>query len=162
MIAPVWKVEADERSQHLCQHLGYQHRAYQHWDPVGMSFAHTVDDFDVAVARFTANRREASRVSQAGSFIGLDRADGQILLAWLEQAEMRGIDAAIDLSVRPWNIAGVAGVVGIFERNRSKASWLIVRCPAGWMLADCADGAISDVSAALSDILALIGDELRT
>jgi hypothetical protein len=36
-----------------------------------------------------------------------------------------------------------------------------VRSPAGWMLARCADGSISDVSAALTDILALIGDELR-
>jgi hypothetical protein len=125
-----------------------------------MSLAGTVGDFNVAVARFTANRREASRVSQAGSFTRLDKADAQILADWLERAEARGIDAAIDLSVRPWNIAGVRFIVGIFEKDRSEASWLIVRCSAGWMLARCSDGFVSDVSVALSDTLALIGDDL--
>jgi hypothetical protein len=155
MIAPVWKVEADERSQHLCQHW-----ACQDWDHVGMTLADKAGDFDVAAARFTANRREASRVSQTRSFMGLDGADGQILSDWLEQAQTRGIDTAIDLSVRPWNVAGVQIIVGIFERDRSKASWLIVHCPAGWMLAGCSDGSISEVLAALSDVLALIGDQL--
>jgi hypothetical protein len=126
-----------------------------------MSLASSVNDFDVAVARFTVNRREASRVSQERSFMGLEWADGQILSDWLEQAEARDIDAAIDLSLRPWHIAGVPVIVGIFERNRSEASWLIVRSPAGWMLAGCSDGSISDVSTALTDVLALIGDEFR-
>jgi hypothetical protein len=133
-----------------------------------MSLADGVDadGVDVAVARFTVNRREAFRVSQARpfmglAFMGLDKADGQILSDWLEQAEARGIDAAIDLSVRPWHIASAPIIVGIFEKNRSKASWLLVRCPAGWMLAGCSNGSISDVSSRLTDILALIGDEPR-
>jgi hypothetical protein len=130
-------------------------------DPVE---ADRVAGFDVAVARFTVNRRGASRVSQAGLFMGLafsglDSADGQILSDWLKQAEACGINAAVDLSVRPWHVAGAPVIVGIFEKNRSKASWLVVRCTAGWMLVGCSDGSISEVSAMLTDILALIGDE---
>jgi hypothetical protein len=154
MIAPVWKTEADEGSQGPCRYEPYRHG-------FGMGLAGNVDDFDVAVARFTVNRREASRVSQAHLCTRLDAADGRILSDWLEQAETRGIDAAIDLSLRPWNIAGVRIVVGIFERDRSQASWLIVGCPGGWLLAGCDNGFVSDVSVALSDILALIGDDVR-
>jgi hypothetical protein len=157
MIAPVW--ENDEGSQHL----------YQSWAgsgdrtgaPVGMRLAENVADLDLAVAPFTANRREASRVSQAQLHTRLGKADGAILTDWLERAEGRGIDDAIDLSVRPWNIDGACVIVGIFERNQPEASWLIVQCSAGWMLADCADGSVSEVSVALSDILALIGDDPR-
>jgi hypothetical protein len=155
MIAPVWKVEADEGSQQLCQQWACLGR-----DHVGMRLADKAGDFDVAVARFTVNRREASRVSQACSFTELESADGQILSDWLEQARARGIDTAIDMSVRPWNVVGVRIVVGIFERDRLEATWLIVHCPAGWMLAGCSDGSISEVLAALSDVLALIGDQL--
>jgi hypothetical protein len=63
-----------------------------------MSLAGTVGDFNVAVARFTANRREASRVSQAGSFTRLDKADAQILADWLERAEARGVGGALDFA----------------------------------------------------------------
>jgi hypothetical protein len=156
MIAPVWKAEADVGPQSPCRQ-----QPYQHCDDFGMRLAGNVDDFDLAVARFTVDRREASRVSQAHLCTRLNGADGRVLSDWLEQAEARGIDAAIDLSVRPWNIAGIRIIVGIFERDRSEASWLIVGCPAGWLLAGCASGFVSDVSAALCDILALISDDVR-
>jgi hypothetical protein len=118
-------------------------------------------DLDLAVAPFTVNRREDSQVLQADIFARLEASDGTILAHWLENALRHGIDAAIDLSVRPWNIAGNPIIVGIFEKNRAEASWLIVHCSDGWMLANCSDGSVSPVSAALSDILALIGDAQR-
>jgi hypothetical protein len=146
-------LEADELSQHLCQQP-----EQPGWGGIGMRLAGVVADFDVAVGHFTVNRHEASRVSQIRLFTGLDRVDRKVLSDWLQRAEVRGIDTAIDLSVRPWNIAGIPVIVGIFEKNRSQATWLIIHCIDGWVLARCGDGSVSDVSGALSDILALIGD----
>jgi hypothetical protein len=115
----------------------------------------------LAIAHFTANRREASRVSQAHLFTRLEASDRNVLAHWLEDARRHGVDAVIDLTVRPWNIACTPIIVGIFEKNRAEASWLIVHCPDGWMLANCTDGSILGVCAALLDILALIEDAPR-
>jgi hypothetical protein len=144
MIAPVQKVEADEGSQLPCQLPA----------TVGMTLAVNAN------VRFNANRREASRVSQAGPFTGFDAAESQSLVDWLATAKARGIDAVIDLAPRPWNVAGVQAIAGVFKRNLPLASWLIVRCDAGWLLTR-PDGSVSDVSPVLSDILAQIGNDRR-
>ncbi len=39
---------------------------------------------------------------------------------WLDDAGTRGIDAAMDLSVRPWGIAGAGAIVGVFEAGRKR------------------------------------------
>ncbi|MDR3534252.1 MAG: hypothetical protein P4L90_27265 [Rhodopila sp.] len=111
--------------------------------------------------RFNPVWGEASWVLQAGTFTGLSAADRQILSDWLDRADAGRIDTVMDLAVRPWNIAGAQVIVGVFEKGRQRASWLIVRHHAGWMLARCADGSVSDVSIALPDILALIDEALR-
>ena len=97
------------------------------------------------------------RVSHTGLFPGLGRADGRILLDWLERAEAIGIDAAVDLTARPWNIGGIGLILGVFEKHRREASWLVLRCDAGWVLAGCADGSVSTASVALLDALERIG-----
>jgi hypothetical protein len=111
-----------------------------------------------AEVRFHANRREAARVSQAGPFTGFDAAESQTLADWLQAAKARGIDAVVDLAPRPWCVAGVKAIAGVFERNRPLAAWLIVRCDAGWLLAR-PNGLISEVLPGLSDILAEIQDD---
>ena len=90
------------------------------------------------------------------TFKGLDAADRKVLADWLVRANERGIDRAIDLSVRPWNVAGHPVVVGVFETDKPLASWLAVRLGIDWTLARCADGFVSDASASLLEILDLI------
>ncbi len=87
---------------------------------------------------------------------GLDRAERQALSEWLDTAA--GIDTAMDLGVRPWNIPGATAIIGVFETGSDQASWLVVRCDQGWMLARRTDGYISDVFASLQDILDLIDE----
>ena len=62
----------------------------------------------------------------------------------------------MDLSVRPWGIAGAGAIVGVFEAGKEKASWLLLRHWSGWTLARCADGFVSDAMMSLPAILALI------
>ncbi len=54
-----------------------------------------------------------------------------MLSDWLDHAGARGIDAAMDLSVRPWGVAGAGAIVGVFEAGKEKASWLLLRHWAG-------------------------------
>jgi len=105
---------------------------------------------------FTAGRGKESWVPEAGTFVGLDEADRQVLSDWLDRAGARGIDAAMDFSVRHWGVGGAGVVVGVFEAGRDKASWLVVRSGTGWVLARCADGFVSDVMTSLPAALALI------
>lgn len=90
------------------------------------------------------------------TFTGLDDADRHILSAWLHRAGARGIDAAMDLSVRPWGVSGVGAIIGVFDVGQDRASWLIVGHGSGWTLARCADGFISDEMTSLPAVLALI------
>jgi hypothetical protein len=107
--------------------------------------------------RSTATGRvEETWVPPAQTYAGLDKADRLVLLDWLDDAGARGIDAAMDLSVRPWGVAGAGAIVGVFEAGREKASWLLLRHWAGWTLARCADGFVSDPMMSLPAILALI------
>jgi hypothetical protein len=129
------------------------------WSPpeifgsIDMSFAVRSD------VRFDASRGEETWMLPAGTFIGLDTADRQALSDWLDGVS--GIDTVIDLAVRPWNIAGATAIFGVFRTYQDQASWLIVRHDAGWILADCRNGIISDISPSLPDILWMIDDELR-
>ena len=106
--------------------------------------------------RFTAGRGKETWVPAARTFAGLDDADRRILAGWLDRAGARGIEVALDLSMRPWNIAGVQAIVGVFEAGRNSASWLLVRSSAGWMMARCDDGFVSDEMISLPAVLALI------
>jgi hypothetical protein len=106
--------------------------------------------------RFTAGRAEETWVPRARTNAGLDDSDRQVLADWLDDAGTRGIDAAMDLSVRPWGVAGAGAIVGVFEAGKEKASWLVLRHRAGWTLARCADGFVSDALISLPAILALI------
>jgi hypothetical protein len=106
--------------------------------------------------RFTAGRGEETWVPGTGTFTGLDDADQQILSDWLDRAGIGGIDAALDLSVRPWGVLGAGAIVGVFEAGSSQASWLLVRQGSAWVLARCKDGFVSDEMSSLPAILALI------
>jgi hypothetical protein len=118
---------------------------------VGMSFA------VIEGVRFTTiGRDKETWVRRAQTYTGLDAADRQALSVWLDYAGARGIDAAVDLSVRPWGIAGAGAIVGVFEAGKEKASWLLLRHSAGWTLARCADGFVSDAMFSLPAVLALI------
>lgn len=140
IIAPMWDAKANENAQSRTR------------DPGGMTFAVKSD------VHFNPGRDEAFWMLRAGALTGLDSADRQALSDWLDSAS--GIDTVVDFAVRPWNIAGASVIFGIFEDNKDKASWLVVRHGSAWTLARCADGFISDVSASLPDILDLI-DEYR-
>jgi hypothetical protein len=62
----------------------------------------------------------------------------------------------MDLSVRPWGVNGAGVIIGVFDAGEDRASWLIVGHSAGWTLARCGDGFISDVMISLPAALALI------
>ncbi len=108
------------------------------------------------VGRRSVGWDEASWVSRVEKITGFDADDRQVLSDWLTRARADGIDKAIDLAGRPWRIDGPRAIVGVFEKAKDQASWLIVRDSSGWVLISCEDGFVSDVSAALSDVLALI------
>jgi hypothetical protein len=105
---------------------------------------------------FTVGGDEGTWVAGSSTFVGLDDADQQILSDWLVRAGARGIDAAVDLSVRPWGVGGAGVIIGIFDAGEDRASWLVVGHNTGWTLARCGDGFISDVMTSLPAVLALI------
>jgi len=105
---------------------------------------------------FNAGGAKGTWVAGSSAFAGLDDADRQILSGWLERARARGIDAVVDLSVRPWGVGGTGVIVGVFDAGEDRASWLIVGHRTGWTLARCGDGFISEVMTSLPAVLALI------
>jgi hypothetical protein len=109
--------------------------------------------------RFNAGRGEATWVLPAATFSGMDAVDRQVLSGWLDGAG--GIDTVKDLTDRPWNIAGVQAIFGVFETGNDQASWLIVQSASGWALARPVDGSVSDELGSLPAILRLI-DEQRS
>lgn len=106
--------------------------------------------------RFTDGGGEETWVPGSPTFTGLDDTDRNVLSGWLDRAGARGIDAAMDLSVRPWGVSGVGAIIGVFDAGEDRASWLIVGHGSGWTLARCADGFVSDVMTSLPAALALI------
>ena len=90
------------------------------------------------------------------TFTGLDEADSKVLSTWLDRASARGIEAAMDLSVRPWGVSNVGAIIGVFGAGEDRASWLVVGHGTGWTLARCSDGFVSDVMTSLPAVLALI------
>jgi ABC-type uncharacterized transport system permease subunit len=105
---------------------------------------------------FIAGGNEGIWVAGSSVFAGLDDGDREVLSHWLARAGFRGIDAAIDLSVRPWGVSGAGVIIGVFDAGEDRASWLIVGHHAEWTLARCCDGLISDVMTSLPAALALI------
>jgi hypothetical protein len=146
MTAFVWGGEADDGRQ----------SARQSSAPVGMSFAVN------SAVRFDSGRGEEIWVREPVTVAGIDDADRAVLSDWLARAGVRGIDTVMDLSVRPWKIAGPKVIFGVFEAGKSQASWLVVRYGSGWTLARCVDGFVWDASASLPDILALIDEDVNT
>ena len=106
--------------------------------------------------RFTNGGTEESWVPGVPTFAGLEEADSKVLSDWLKRAGVRGIDAALDLSVRPWGVSGAGAIIGVFDAGDDRASWLIVGHGSGWTLARCADSFVSDVMTSLPAVLALI------
>jgi hypothetical protein len=124
--------------------------ACQSQRPIGVRFAASEG------VRLTIGRGKETWVPRAQTYAGLDDFDRQVLSDWLDDASARGIDAAMDLSVRPWGIAAAGAIVGVFEAGKETASWLLLRHWAGWTLVRCADGFVSDAMMSLPAILALI------
>ena len=121
------------------------------WRPIGTAFAPFLD------IRFTPARDEATWVLPSATFTGLDLADREALSDWLDNAG--GIDTVVDFSVRPWNLADAKTILGVFEPDRSQATWLIMRHDAGWTLVRHETRFISDVLASLSDALGLLDEQ---
>jgi hypothetical protein len=98
---------------------------------------------------------------EPGTFIALDPANRDILTDWLATAGTGTIDTVIDLLPRPWNVAGPHTIIGVFEKGKETASWLIVGYGARWTLARCGDGYLSNACATLGEALRLIDDAVR-
>jgi hypothetical protein len=91
----------------------------------------------------------------ARAFISLAAADRAALARWLSGPAAGRVEAAIDLTPRPWNVQGAHAVIGLFEPGRQAASWLVVNSRSGWMVADCATGHVRGVGRTLAQALAL-------
>jgi hypothetical protein len=126
---------------------------------LGRTLAETTD------IRFNPDRGEAFWMLQAGTFTALDPASRDSLSDWLTiaatDAGAGGIDTVLDLSPRPWKVAGARTIIGVFEKGKGSATWLIVRHRSLWTLARCDDGSVSDACTTLAEILGLIDDALR-
>jgi hypothetical protein len=90
----------------------------------------------------------------------LDPANRDILSAWVAAADR--IDTVLDLSPRAWNVPGNRTIIGVFERGKPLASWLIVAEQSVWTLAACDDGAVSEPCTALAEILKVIDHRLTS
>lgn len=105
---------------------------------------------------FKPGRGGTTRMPRTEKITGISAADGQILSDWLGRAGTGSIHTIIDFTQRQWKVDGPHAIIGVFERESDKASWLIMRYRADWILMECENGLVSDVSAALPDILAMI------
>lgn len=92
---------------------------------------------------------------KAIALMSLGAADRAALSRWLSGPAAGRIEAAIDLTPRPWNVDAAHAVIGLFEHGRSNASWLVINSRTGWAVADCATGDIRGASPTLARALAL-------
>ena len=86
----------------------------------------------------------------------LATADRAILAAWLGRVRARGIDAAVDLTPRPWNVPGALAVIGVFRAHEGVARWVIAWHADGWLLLRPHDGFIQEAPRPLQEVLATI------
>lgn len=98
----------------------------------------------------------AMPAAQDRLFHGLSPGERRGLSRWLAAARRAGIDAAEDLTGRPWPAPSPDSVIGVFKGGRLLASWLIVGQQGRWAVACCADGNVSASRDTLADALALI------
>jgi hypothetical protein len=101
---------------------------------------------------------------EPGTFAALDPVSRDMLSDWLLSATSavgRGrIDTVLDLSPRPWKVAGTSCVIGVFEPGAKSASWLIVGYGTGWTLAQCRSGSVSEPGVTLAEALEQIDEAL--
>nr|WP_294509174.1 hypothetical protein [uncultured Rhodopila sp.] len=103
----------------------------------------------------------------AGTFTGIDPASRRSLSDWLAAAVSdaeRGIgriDSVSDLSRRPWRVSDARTIIGVFEKGKESASWLIVGHQALWTLVRCQDGFVSESCSTLREVLTQIDEALR-
>ena len=90
------------------------------------------------------------------AFPELEGAEREDLFTWLEAVADTSIDAVLDLSARPWHVAEVNAVIGVFEAAQPLASWIILRVAGEWRLLRPADGFISMPATALREVLGWI------
>jgi hypothetical protein len=100
--------------------------------------------------------RPADEIGAMSAFAGLVAADRQALADWLVRQAPAHIDAVRDLSARPWNLAGIGPIIGIFEPGKPLASWLIAHHAQGWLVVRPSDGSMADPAATLADALGLL------
>lgn len=89
-------------------------------------------------------------------FARLDPADGAVLATWLRRMRPAGIDAAIDLSARRWDVPGALTVIGVFRLREARARWLLVSHEQGWLLLRPDNGFAATAPRALKDVLTFI------
>ncbi|WP_428484017.1 hypothetical protein [Rhodopila sp.] len=94
------------------------------------------------------------------AFAGLDPNDRQVLADWLATAKPGEVKTICDFTPRPWHLAALEVVIGVFESGRPLASWLLVRYQSCWVLATVDDDAVSEVCDSLTEALGLISGPL--
>jgi hypothetical protein len=113
--------------------------------------------------RFNPNGGEALGMLQSETFAALDLASRTVLSEWLSSAATTAdhIDALIELSSRAWKIAAERTIIGVFEKGKDSASWLIIEHQCLWTLARCDNRSVSGSYASLGEVLELLDDALR-
>lgn len=87
---------------------------------------------------------------------GLTTEERRHLLAWVEGARARGIDAAEDLRMRPWPEPVPAEVIGVFRTGEDLAAWLVVGQQGVWTVVDVAGSRVLTTEPSLDQALACI------
>ena len=95
-------------------------------------------------------------MSASDRFKALDPASRAELESWLASVAHLGVDAAIDLSGRPWALPSDCVIIGIFRKDGKVASWLLVGDGLGWSVVNCASNDLAGSADTLSQALALI------
>src|SRR6185437_6961166 len=90
------------------------------------------------------------------AFRGLSAAERRSLSRWLADVRSAGIDAAEDLSSRPWAGPAADTIIGVLRWGDVLASWVVIGQSGSWALACCADGEVSGACDSLSKALAVV------
>jgi hypothetical protein len=108
--------------------------------------------------RFKPECGETFWMQHAEILTALDPASRASLAAWLAATDR--IDDVLDLSPRAWHVPGDRTILGLFEKGKPQATFLIVAEQSIWTLAACDAGWVSGPHTTLADILALIDHRL--
>ena len=99
---------------------------------------------------------QATRTTAFLSFSGLSADERNHLREWHAAARTIGIDGIEDLASRPWPCTIEGTVIGVYRAGSESAGWLVIGHDAAWVVAQCAEGTISDPFHSLAEALASV------